>query len=363
MDILVIGGTFYFGKHVVRLLLERGDRVTLFTRGRSRPDFWGDTRHILGDRNDHNDFIAKLRGQSFDAVIDQIAYRREDIDVALRALRGNVGKYVLISTISVYGGPYHALSYRMPQQAGGIEWEDACIDLTQHTPIQEDTLDLNSCGDGNDARVHEYGEGKRQCERALLEARIDHISIRVPPVIGPEAPYDRLWWYIQRIHDGQEIILLNGGQNVFRNMYSVDAARAIVDATISSRTTPGPYNIGQEEIMTLQHLLESTARAMSLPLNVVPVPAELLLKEGSLPWEDWRFDPFSRPENYIMDIFRARRDFGMKCTPQEGWLAETVRWHESHGRDDSFHYALRSREVALARDYCKWMSSFPRLQQ
>ena len=157
MEVLIIGGTFYFGKHVVRLLLERGDQVTLFTRGRSRPDFWSDIRHILGDRRDSDDFTAKLSGKSFDAVIDQIAYRREDITATLCALRGNVGKYVLTSTISVYGGPYHALSYRMPQRAGGIEWEDACIDLTEHTPIQEAALDLNSCGDGNDAKIHEYG--------------------------------------------------------------------------------------------------------------------------------------------------------------------------------------------------------------
>jgi nucleoside-diphosphate-sugar epimerase len=358
VNILVIGGTFYFGKHIVRLLLQRGDRVTLFTRGTSRPEFWDEVDHILGDRNDRDDFAAKLKGRPFDAVIDQIAYRKQDVEPILRALHGNLGRYVLTSTISVYGGPYHALSYRKPQRAGGVEWEDACINFTKHTPIREEGLDLSSCGDGNDALVHEYGEGKRQCECILLEAGIDHISIRVPPVMGPEAPYDRLWWYIQRIRDGQEIILFDGGQNIFRNIYSVDAARAIVNAMTSDRTEPGPYNIGQGEIMTLRRFLESMAQAMCRPLNVVPIPAEHLLKEGSLPWEDWRFDPFSRPESYVMDIFRARRDFDMKWTPQEDWLAETLQWYESYKGDDSFNYAHRGREVALARDYQEWVSSY-----
>ena len=38
MRVLIVGGTKYFGKLIVRRLLARGDQVTLFTRGKTRPD-------------------------------------------------------------------------------------------------------------------------------------------------------------------------------------------------------------------------------------------------------------------------------------------------------------------------------------
>ncbi len=70
MNVLVIGGTGYMGKILVQLLLDRGDRVTVFTRGTTRPEWWDRIEHVQGDRNDYPGFKAKLKGKPFDAVID-----------------------------------------------------------------------------------------------------------------------------------------------------------------------------------------------------------------------------------------------------------------------------------------------------
>nr|MDQ3363613.1 NAD-dependent epimerase/dehydratase family protein [Actinomycetota bacterium] len=37
MDLLVLGGTRFLGRHLVAAALERGHRVTLFNRGKSNP--------------------------------------------------------------------------------------------------------------------------------------------------------------------------------------------------------------------------------------------------------------------------------------------------------------------------------------
>ena len=50
MDILVIGGTRYFGLAAVEQLLEAGHKVSIFSRGHVRPPFWKDIEHIKGDR-------------------------------------------------------------------------------------------------------------------------------------------------------------------------------------------------------------------------------------------------------------------------------------------------------------------------
>ena len=63
MKILVIGGTRDFGKITVRKLLERGDNVTVYSRGNIKPEFWNDVDHIAGDRTDHVEFIKSLKNK------------------------------------------------------------------------------------------------------------------------------------------------------------------------------------------------------------------------------------------------------------------------------------------------------------
>ncbi|MEP6702814.1 MAG: NAD-dependent epimerase/dehydratase family protein, partial [Betaproteobacteria bacterium] len=42
MKLLLIGGTVFLGRHLVDAALARGHEVTLFNRGRTRPDLFPD---------------------------------------------------------------------------------------------------------------------------------------------------------------------------------------------------------------------------------------------------------------------------------------------------------------------------------
>ena len=50
MDLLVIGGTRFVGKHFVDSALAGGHSVTLFNRGQSREEAVPGTEQIVGDR-------------------------------------------------------------------------------------------------------------------------------------------------------------------------------------------------------------------------------------------------------------------------------------------------------------------------
>ena len=50
MDLLLLGGTAFLGRHVVDAARARGHRVTVFTRSR-RPVPWPDVTHLVGDRD------------------------------------------------------------------------------------------------------------------------------------------------------------------------------------------------------------------------------------------------------------------------------------------------------------------------
>ena len=51
MKVLVLGGTRFLGRHLVQALLARDHEVTLFNRGRSAPDLFGEVEQIRGDRD------------------------------------------------------------------------------------------------------------------------------------------------------------------------------------------------------------------------------------------------------------------------------------------------------------------------
>ncbi len=98
MNFLVIGGTGYMGKILVRLLLDRGDTITVFSRGTSKPEWWNEVHHIQGDRSDYIDFGQKLKGNPYDAVIDTQAYKREDVESAESTFLDRVDRYLMISS-------------------------------------------------------------------------------------------------------------------------------------------------------------------------------------------------------------------------------------------------------------------------
>ena len=351
MNILVIGGTLYFGKVIVQKLLARGDSVTIYSRGQTRPDFWDDVAHIQGDRNDYEDFVEKLKGKSFDAVIDNLAFKWEDAQAVVKALKGQTGKYLVASTVSIYGGPGHALKTRRMDQAdtGGSAY--GFVDLNACSPLREEDVDLTTVGWEYDPEIEVYAQGKRHVERYLDETPdFPWVVMRVPATMGPEDPTLRFWWYLQRILDEREIILLDGGSNVFRLGFRDDVADAFIDAMDSPNTSNHIYNICQDEIPTLRRFLEGIAHEAGRDLNAVSVPGEAAEALSDLPWDEWRFSPFARPSTYVMSIAKARRDFGHRCTPMDEWIRETVSWYaESYDGPDSALYDRRDEEVEFAR--------------
>ncbi len=98
MSMLVLGGTQFVGRHVVELALERGHEVTLFNRGRTRPELFPGVERLVGDRDGG---LAALRGRSFDAVVDTSGYVPRIVAETIDAL-GDVGHYTFVSSVSVY---------------------------------------------------------------------------------------------------------------------------------------------------------------------------------------------------------------------------------------------------------------------
>ena len=81
--------------------LARGHKVTLFNRGkRPSPEWPGEVEQLHGDRNTGD--LKALEGRKWDVCIDNPTSLPFWVRDAGKVLKGNVGHYLFISTISVY---------------------------------------------------------------------------------------------------------------------------------------------------------------------------------------------------------------------------------------------------------------------
>lgn len=187
-EVLVIGGSRYFGKRLVARLLAAGDRVTVLNRGSSAPP--PGALHLVADRNDEKSLTDALGSRTFDVVVDQVCYTPRQAALARRVFAGRTRRYVMTSTVEVY------------------EYEDS-IALVREDAVdaREMPVDLELPWDDPEFLDHHYGEGKRQAEAVFAAApEFPYAAVRVAHVLGGDDDFTgRLEHYASRIRAGEPI--------------------------------------------------------------------------------------------------------------------------------------------------------------
>lgn len=175
MKVLVLGGTQYFGIHLVDSLLRMGHEVTIATRGRRKDSFGDKVERLRIERTDPRSLASVFAGRRFDAVCDNLAFCSEDVRILLERL--DCGRYVMTSSAAVYSDmrldmaetSFAPLSYR-------LRWGTRM----------------------------EYGEGKRQAECAAFQRYPESspAAVRFPYVIGEDDYTGRLCFYVENTIKG-----------------------------------------------------------------------------------------------------------------------------------------------------------------
>jgi nucleoside-diphosphate-sugar epimerase len=331
MDILMIGGTGFFGQDIVELALEDGHHVSVFSRGNHKPAFWNHIKHIAADRHDRADVLSKLKGLQFDVVVDNLAYDAADVRNTLEALKDNVGRYVLTSSSAVYIG---LGCFDMPFS------EDATIEMKRPRFPGHSTPP----GDG----MVNYAKGKLEAERVLMEQDIvPYTIIRPPSTAGPNDPTGRCQFYFRRLLDGQPLILTNGGVHVHNLAYRRDMACGYVTAMSSEKAINQIYNFAQNEMFRTLDWVQLAADLFEVEADIVSIPAELLQQSGFVYSEPW-----THTGTFILDTSHARRDLDYQSTPVETWMATTTEWYREQGEwENSLDDSARQAEIAFAQKY------------
>lgn len=223
MKILVIGGTQFVGRAVVEQLIANGDEVTLFHRGRTNPQLFAESHHILGDRNED---LSGLGEGTWDATIDPSAYFPRQVRSLASALGGRGGRYVHVSSVSAYD----TLS-----SPGATE--DAPL-ATLDDPTTEEVSGGN------------YGGLKALCEVATHESfgpGGDGWSGEQPSIVRPTyvaGPHDhtsRFTWWVQRVARGGTILAPGPRENPFQSIDVRDVANFI--CRLAYGTSSGVFHL------------------------------------------------------------------------------------------------------------------------
>ena len=254
MRLLVLGGTRFLGRAIVDAALARGDTVTLFNRGRTNPDLYPETEQLRGDRAED---LSALRGRQWDAVVDVAAYDPRVVRRSAEELRERVGRYVFVSTVSVY----------VDQSSPPVEGA-AVAELVP--------------GDEADAGAETYGARKAAAERIVEDVFGDRALIVRPGVIvGPHDPTGRFTYWPHRIARGGSVLAPGAPDDPVQFVDVRDLADFLVDAT--SRDVAGTYNATGRP-MPFERLLEECRAVTDSDARWTWIPSDVLLAEGLEEW-------------------------------------------------------------------------------
>ncbi len=301
MKVLILGGTRFVGRHVARLLLERGDEVTLLHRGVTGAAVPG-TSELIGDRS-QPDGLAALRDARFHAVVDMSAYFSEWTRAAADGLTGRVAQYVFISSGAVY------------RPSAELPWPES----TPFGPIPI---------------WGAYGHEKVASERLLWDAHADGrfavTVFRFPFILGPGNFADRESFAFGRLTTDRPILLPGDGSALNQFVYAEDVARAIV-ATLERPGVAGgqAYNCLHPRPITNRGWVELCADVLGVDAQVVSIDeSELGVAAETVDLTNIVF-PYPA-EHYVLDGSKLTRELGVEMTTGiRRMIEEYASWWET----------------------------------
>ncbi|WP_327256359.1 NAD-dependent epimerase/dehydratase family protein [Streptomyces sp. NBC_01244] len=302
MKLLMLGGTEFVGRAITEDALSRGWEVTVFHRGHHAPP--PGTTALHGDRTAPGGLDALAEGQ-WDLVVDTWGGAPTAVRDSARLLAGRAGRYVYISSRSVYA---------YPAPAG----------LDEDGPVVEGSPD---------AEATAYAEDKRGGELAALDAFGDRaLLVRAGLIIGPYENVGRLPWWLNRVARGGPLLAPGHPGLQLQYIDVRDLARWTLDA--GSAGLGGAYNlVSPVGHATMNSLLEACAAATGAGFEPRWTDSAVIEKAGIEPWVEL---PIYLPEGELHDYMfggdvTKALAAGLVCRPVEETVADTWTWLRSLG--------------------------------
>lgn len=279
MNILVFGGTRYFGKHLLRSLLLKGHNVTIATRGNADDDFGNSVTRIRIERTDPLSLSNAFAHKHFDIIYDSLAYCSNDVKHLLDI--ADCDKYIMTSSTAVY--------------QKHIDTREAEFD-----PINRKLL---YC----DRATLPYDEGKRQAECALWQnyPQLNAVAVRFPFVVGRDDYTKRLLFYVDHIIN-EKPLAVDNFESQMSFVRSDEAGEFL--SYFAENNYCGPINGSSEQTISIHDIAEYVRKKTG---------------KGIILTDSGEAAPFNGENKYSINTDKAK-SLGFHFPPLKEWIYDLI---------------------------------------
>lgn len=256
MKLLFIGGTGTISTACSREILRRGHELWILNRGTSPGKVPEGAKQLSADARDPDQVSSTIDGLTFDCIVNWVAFEPDHIRQDVELFTGITGRYVFISSASVYLKP-------------PLHWL-----ITEETPT------------GNP--WWPYAQNKIACEEAVIKAfaadgfpgaivRPSHTYSNgwVPTPIG-----SRDYTVTRRILDGRAIISPGDGQSLWTLTHADDFANGFAGLLEADGIEGETFHITSDEARTWDSFYRMIGEALGVEPQIVHLPSEFVLEES-----------------------------------------------------------------------------------
>lgn len=296
--LLVTGGTVFVSRFVANYFAKKGDDVYVLNRNTKQQ--LPNVTLIEGDRNDLGD---KLKGYTFDAVLDITAYTKEDVKDLVDAL-GGYKDYIMVSSSSVY-----------PE--------------TNPQPFTEG----QKCGPN--AVWGDYGTNKLAAEEYLRQAVPNAYILRPPYLYGPMQNVYREAFVFDCAESRRKFYLPGEGSMKLQFFHVEDLCR-FMEVLLERHPEERIFNVGDPEPVTIADWVRLCYDAVGSPLETVNVLGHP--QRSFFCFYDY---------DYCLDVTKQ-----MALMPSIKPLAE--------GLKESYEWFCQNREAIVRKPYMEYIDNVVR---
>ena len=307
LKILILGGTGFIGPHQVETALGRGHEVTIFNRGKTAPGLFPQVEQLIGDRDDD---LKALEGRKWDAVIDNSGFVPRWVDQSARLLKGHVGHYMYLSSISAYA-------------------DTSVIGLNENSELRK--LDDPKT---EDTSGENYGGMKALSEERVRQSFPEASTlVRSGLVVGSGDPTDRFTYWPARMHRGGNVLAPGSPDDPIQCIDVRDLAKWMLIAIEEKHY--GTYNVtGPYHQMTMGEFLKTVQESTNSKATINWVPWKFLSSQKVRPWTElplW-VPPNSDLSGFVrIDNSKAIKA-GLTFRPMSKTVRDALAWHRTVGK-------------------------------
>lgn len=318
MKILFLGGTRFLGLSLLIKLSKIGFDLTVLSR--RKVENMSGVAFLQGEKND---VLSELKGIHFDVVIDFISYGLDDVELNQKTL--TFGRYYFISSVWLNKiAPSHAA--------------DEYI-----TTINDEKFESLP------KVTQRYLIGKLNAEKFIFEksqSEKKYNIVRLPIFLGSKDHTKRIHYYIERVIDEHDILLLNNGYYEAQIDWEKDIARLLERFIEAGGSDYLIWEALPSKAVSIRDIFIYLEETLGKRNNLIS--KDLDFYKEHFP-EYLRNEPLWREEKIEVTSHNLFSEFSTESTDYKFWIKKIA--NEIMSNDEIESTPFRKKEVEFIRNY------------